>query len=297
VPQDNHRPASGQAQWSAVVLTGGGSRRMGTDKSDLTVGGVALLHRLLREWPPHVPVVISGPDPGPVDRPAVVTVEDPPGGGPVAGIAAAVVAVTTPVTALVAVDQPFAAPLVARLAARMIELQATQDPGAEAAPDALVPVDADGSRQPLCAVYATRALVRRCADLPSHGAGVSVRALIAGLVVRDVPLLDDEAHQALDVDTPADLQRARLMATESAIMTLMSNEQMSTWVAAAQAELGLTEPMDIDLVLDVAKDVAHGVERPAAPVTTYLLGAAVAGGMDPGVAAARLRDLADGWTP
>jgi hypothetical protein len=46
------------------------------------------------------------------------------------------------------------------------------------------------------------------------------------------------------------------------------------------------------LILDVARDVAHAIERPAAPVTTYLLGlAAGRSGADPGVVAAQIRGL------
>ncbi len=52
-----------------------------------------------------------------------------------------------------------------------------------------------------------------------------------------------------------------------------------------------------DLILDVAKDAAHGVQRPAAPVTTYLLGLAVARGADPAQTAAAISRLADGWQP
>jgi hypothetical protein len=48
--------------------------------------------------------------------------------------------------------------------------------------------------------------------------------------------------------------------------------------------------------LDVARDVAHQVARPAAPLTTYLLGVAVGRGADPTEAAARITALADQWT-
>jgi hypothetical protein len=50
------------------------------------------------------------------------------------------------------------------------------------------------------------------------------------------------------------------------------------------------------VVLDVARDVAHNVERPAAPVSTYLVGVAVGRGMSPAVAAERTQELAKGWS-
>ena len=43
--------------------------------------------------------------------------------------------------------------------------------------------------------------------------------------------------------------------------------------------------------------MAHGVARPAAPLTTYLLGVAVGRGADPAQAAARLTALATTRTP
>ena len=47
-------------------------------------------------------------------------------------------------------------------------------------------------------------------------------------------------------------------------------------------------------MLDLARDVAHQVLRPGAPVTAYLLGLAVGRGADPADAAARLSELAPG---
>jgi Domain of unknown function (DUF6457) len=72
--------------------------------------------------------------------------------------------------------------------------------------------------------------------------------------------------------------------------------KLEDWVTAACAELAL-DPADVDttVVLDVARDVAHGVLRPAAPVTAYLLGLAVGRGADPGRASAAVAALAARW--
>jgi len=70
---------------------------------------------------------------------------------------------------------------------------------------------------------------------------------------------------------------------------------LDDWVAAVVADLGLQSGVDVREVLDLARDVAHGVERPAAPVTTWLAGMAVASGADPADVAARLRALAADW--
>ncbi|MEJ3742397.1 DUF6457 domain-containing protein [Actinomycetes bacterium KLBMP 9797] len=68
---------------------------------------------------------------------------------------------------------------------------------------------------------------------------------------------------------------------------------LDEWTAAACAELGLDPAeVDVSLVLDLARDAAHHVLRPGAPVTTYLLGIAVGRGADPAEVAARLSTLA-----
>jgi hypothetical protein len=50
---------------------------------------------------------------------------------------------------------------------------------------------------------------------------------------------------------------------------------LDAWVADAAAALGVdASALDIPAVLDLARDVAHGVARPAAPVTAFLVGLA-----------------------
>ncbi|MCM4082961.1 DUF6457 domain-containing protein [Paractinoplanes hotanensis] len=75
-------------------------------------------------------------------------------------------------------------------------------------------------------------------------------------------------------------------------------KELDAWLAAAGRRAGV-DPADIPtrLVLDLARDVAHGVVRPGAPVTAYLLGVAVGRGADPAELAARLSELAVSWSP
>lgn len=70
---------------------------------------------------------------------------------------------------------------------------------------------------------------------------------------------------------------------------------LEDWVREASQALGLSREIDVELLLDLAREAAHGVARPAAPVTTYLLGLAVAGGADAEKAAATLTELAREW--
>jgi Domain of unknown function (DUF6457) len=46
------------------------------------------------------------------------------------------------------------------------------------------------------------------------------------------------------------------------------------WIDRAAAALGIEDDVPIDAILDLARDVAHGVERKAAPVSTFLAGLA-----------------------
>jgi uncharacterized protein DUF6457 len=51
---------------------------------------------------------------------------------------------------------------------------------------------------------------------------------------------------------------------------------LADWTAQLKRELGLTGDQDLDLdvraVLDLARVAAHQVDRPAAPLTTFLVG-------------------------
>jgi hypothetical protein len=70
---------------------------------------------------------------------------------------------------------------------------------------------------------------------------------------------------------------------------------MNDWIAAVQKELGVDVSFDTDAILDAARDAAHAVERKAAPVTTYLMGVAVAQGANPQEIAAKIEKLAKSW--
>jgi hypothetical protein len=71
------------------------------------------------------------------------------------------------------------------------------------------------------------------------------------------------------------------------------------WIDEVCDALDIEVEIDESLVLDVARDAAHNVERPAAPITTYLLGyAAGLQGADPEAVerlAAAVTDLALKW--
>ena len=71
---------------------------------------------------------------------------------------------------------------------------------------------------------------------------------------------------------------------------------LEEWAEAVRANLGLeSNVVDVTTVLDLARDAAHGVARPAAPLTTYLVGVAVGRGATPAEAAERIAELARSW--
>ena len=71
---------------------------------------------------------------------------------------------------------------------------------------------------------------------------------------------------------------------------------LDDWTTDAAVALGL--PADTmtnslrDELLDLTRDVAHGVARPGGPLSTYLVGLAVGAGMSPTDAIGRLSELA-----
>ncbi len=72
---------------------------------------------------------------------------------------------------------------------------------------------------------------------------------------------------------------------------------MDEWINAVKIELNIEESPDVNLILDVAREAAHNVRRPAAPITTYLLGYAVAKGANLSDATAKIEALAKAWKP
>ena len=273
--------------WTAMVLTGGQSRRLGQDKARATVGGRTLLDHVLGALPAEVPCIVVGPQ-VPVVRAVTFVTEEEPGGGPVSGIAAGVDAVSTPIVAVLAVDMPFAGGVVQRL----VEVL----DAADASTDAVIRLDAEGNRQPLAGAYRTDALRAALARLGTPW-GRSMRELAALLTPLDVATDPrDDAH-LLDIDTEADLHRARRSLRTAREAGLTPGADMDDWSTAAAAALGIDAVVDVDLVLDVAREAAHAVARPAAPVTTFLMGYAAASGLTAEEAAARLTALARDWSP
>ena len=156
------------------------------DKTALTVGGVSLLDRVLEATAHATSVVVVGPERA-VSRPVTWLLEDPPGGGPAAAVAAALPVVSADLVVLLAADLPFVT------AAHVDRLAAT------VGVDGAVYVDSTGAEQWLCSAWRVSAL----RALPLHSGG-SLRHALAPLAFER--LLDPTV--AVDCDTPDDLNRA-----------------------------------------------------------------------------------------
>lgn len=296
----------------AVVLAGGRSSRLGRDKAAVEVAGVPLLDRVLRAVAPVCGrVVVAGPArqlaPGTLapGRPDPVWCrEDPPGGGPVAAVSAALPHVAADRVFVLAVDLPF-------LTARALRALAGAGPSA-------VAVDAAGRDQGLLGVWET---ARLRAALPDDPAGRSWHAVTRDIGIVRVRLPGDPAPET-DCDTAADLAAATAATAVTAGLgtgghtvpvtdahppagsptgdpagpSAPGGTDLTAWVDRVRADLDLPE-VDVTGVLDLARDVAHGVARPAAPLTTLLVGLAAgrAGGGPADVASvtARIRALLD----
>jgi molybdopterin-guanine dinucleotide biosynthesis protein A len=192
-----------EAGYDAVVLAGGRGRRFGgVDKAELGVGGRSLLERVLTAASEAERVVVVGPGRR-LPAGVFVTSERPPGGGPVAGLAAGLELVEAPLVAVLACDLPFVT------ADTLGTLVAALQGGADVADGAQL-VDESGRSQPLAAVYRTSRLraalasLTRVSNSPVH---VMLEAM-AMLAVATGP------EQTWDCDTWEDLDRARQRVNE-----------------------------------------------------------------------------------
>ncbi|HVF33070.1 MAG TPA: molybdenum cofactor guanylyltransferase [Acidimicrobiales bacterium] len=168
---------------TGVVLAGGASRRMGTDKAVIVVDGETLLQRAARH------LVEAGADPvvlatgtagrlGPLPYDEADDGDRHRGEGPLAGLLAALRhPTTTDVVAGLAVDLPHASPTLLRW------LREEWRPGRDLA---LVPLDAGGRPQPLHALYARDPTAATIERQLIHRRDRRVLGLISALDARTV---------------------------------------------------------------------------------------------------------------
>ncbi len=182
----------------AVILAGGRSARMGTEKAALKIADTTLLQRAIDACAECRTVVVVAPAEvaalaASATAEVLTTCEDPPLGGPVAGVDAGLAAlpsVPAEATVLVlSVDLARPREVVAALLARAGE-------GDWA--DGIALVDAEGWRQGMAALYRREALAAALGRLDTVR-DVSVQRLVRGL---DLTSLVGPEGITDDVDTP-----------------------------------------------------------------------------------------------
>lgn len=181
---------------SVIILAGGrGSRMGGVDKAQITLDGVRLIDILVDELSESEVIVVS-----PYLRSDSLQIisENPPFGGPVAGIAAGAAALRgTDLVAVISVDAPDSP----RMLPLLINAVST-------APEADVAVvrAADGYMQPLCAVWRAESLHRALSQLDTVRDRAAKALLAEAKTVIEIP--GDGTER--DYDTLAELaQRGR----------------------------------------------------------------------------------------
>jgi molybdopterin-guanine dinucleotide biosynthesis protein A len=169
-----------------------------------------MLERVLTAVADAAVRVVVGPPDLPVPAGVLLTREEPPGAGPVAGAAAGTALVPRHgigTIALLAADLPMLdAPAVTILRSALER---------ERHADVAVFVDGDGHRQTLCALWRSPALRDALSRLPT-AAGAPVRALFAETRVAEVTWAGAGPPPWFDCDTDADLRRAEEWADERA---------------------------------------------------------------------------------
>ncbi|MFD0267188.1 NTP transferase domain-containing protein [Streptomyces sp. NPDC127106] len=280
--------------YDAIVLAGGAARRLGgADKPGLRVGGRTLLDRVLGACADAAATVVVGSR-RPTARPVHWAREDPPGAGPVAALDAGLRQTTAELVLVLSADLPFLDRATVRT---LLAAAGTEGAGSQEDPEGALLRDRTGRDQPLVAAYRAEPLRREIALLAAeHGTlfGLPLRALTAELRLTHVT--DTQSLASFDCDTWEDLASARARIREH-------GNVLDQWITAAKAELGIDVDVDTKALLDLARDAAHGVARPAAPLTTFLVGYAAAraeaAGADPAAAVAeasrKAADLALRW--
>ncbi len=196
-----------------LILAGGEARRLrGIDKPMVEVGGRTLLDRVAEACIAAAggsgEVVLVGPS-RTTERDLRWVREDPPGGGPVAAIAAGLAAFpaagdrSDPWVGVFASDLPF-------LTAQTVHSLWTAAAGAEPGCDGAVAVDDEGREQWLAAVYRREALESKLDEQGADG----VRGLPLRRLVHELRLLRiaQTGHAVLDCDTWEDVHAARRIA-------------------------------------------------------------------------------------
>jgi molybdopterin-guanine dinucleotide biosynthesis protein A len=189
---------------AGFILTGGQSRRMGTDKSRLMLGGQSFVERIAVELSSATSsVTVVGnktadtqPD---TNLPTVSDVY--PQWGALGGVHAALAACSAKWALIVACDYPF---VTRELFVRLIDFRERFD--------AVAPIQSDGIPQPLCALYSVEPCLPGAEQLIKSGERKPI-ALLQSVQTRWVSFAELSNLEGADsffnnINTPEDYARA-----------------------------------------------------------------------------------------
>lgn len=174
---------------NVIILTGGTSKRFGSDKSSAVLLGKTLLETMV-SYLPQCRLIIVGP---PTQIDALYVEEEPKHSGPLSAIAAGIRYAEDELTAIFATDMPFSPLLLNELADNLVN-------------DGVLPLDEDGFPQPFSGLFRTESLKMALKSYKSFE-NESVRGLISKMKV-------DHLHVSrplylLDIDRPEQLETAK----------------------------------------------------------------------------------------
>jgi len=187
---------------TAIILAGGDSQRMATDKASMMIGNRTMLQHVIdtmQQLFPHVIVSVRQRRPE-IDLPQVCDEHGLSGAnsGPLVGMITALERVTTPWAFVVACDMPFISKIVIEF------LSTLRDDN-----QAIVP-KVQGYPQTLAAFYA-KTCTHKMREHIEQGGKKSVRAMLEKLQVHyvdeeEIVKIDPSLQSFKDLDTPQDVK-------------------------------------------------------------------------------------------
>jgi molybdopterin-guanine dinucleotide biosynthesis protein A len=185
---------------SAVLMAGGRSTRMGSDKALLEFEGEPLWRRQIRiliELQPQDVFVSARTAPAWLPDSMTVVCDEAPSRGPLSGLVAVLRRIETSHVLVLAIDLP------KMTSDRLRRLWSRAQPGIGVIPDR------NGTYEPLAAVYPREALPE--AEAALRAGTLSLQPLLRELLARGRLITDpvepEEARLFLNVNAPADLAR------------------------------------------------------------------------------------------
>jgi len=226
-----------------IIVAGGNSTRLsGVDKLEIKIQDKTVLNIVIKDATEKIFVVGKKRS----TSKNVQWVEDlTQNGGPAVGVFSGLKYVKSEYVLLLAGDQPFIGDYVKELCTKALKNGAWL-------------VTPDGVGQPLASCVKSSEL--RLALEESGGVNVSLNQLLGKMDLIEIPV-DKSVIQ--DLDTWADVAKV-----------LRGDVDMTDgWLKNVAQNLGIDkEILDTDKILDLTREVAHNIERKAAPLTTFLLG-------------------------